>query len=85
MPPLRAIGVPSAASSVIWAGEIGRSDLDSGAVIASQPTSSTKSSSNPAAPRETYHHRVRPFFGGTPASPTSPTGPGPASAKSIGG
>jgi hypothetical protein len=55
---LRAIGVPSAARSVICGGAIGSSDLLSGAVIASQATS-RMNTPIAAATIRTAHQRLR--------------------------
>ena len=60
MAPLRAIGVPSQASSVIRGGAIGCSDLDSGAVIASQKTIRMNNSSRPELALVNHHQRVLP-------------------------
>ena len=49
--PRRAIGVPSAESSVIEGGVGGLSERDSGAVTASQPTATTNSTISTARPR----------------------------------
>ena len=54
--PRRAIGVPSAASRVTDGGVGGCSDLESGAVIASQPTRITNRTMNAAIVRT----RIRP-------------------------
>src|SRR6478735_6872545 len=55
--PLRAIGVPSAASRVISGGAIGWSDFDSGAVIASHSTIRTNKLNTPAMMRRVHHQR----------------------------
>ena len=57
--PRRAIGVPSAAVSVIDGGVGGFSDCDSGAVKASQPIAMTSSTTNAAAPRTTQRQMRR--------------------------
>ena len=62
--PRRAIGVPSAASSVIDGGVGGLSDCDSGAVTASQAIAITSSTMSTPSPRRIQRQSLRRDRGG---------------------
>ncbi len=79
--PRRAIGVPSAASSVILGGVGGFSDRESGAVTASQTIAMTSRTMNAPSPRTIQRpHRMPGLRGGGGSKCSGPGAPGSVAA-----